>query len=71
MKDINSTKSTSEQANTLELNPMIAAEVEQATLAREHAVFRTPGPDAGATLDCEGEPTVRIKVPKRLRHVPY
>ena len=55
-----------------------------AALAREHAVG-TPGPAAGATLDGDGEPTVRIKVPtgpatpsaeeRALReasgHVPY
>ena len=40
-----------------------AAEVEQAALAREHATFGTPGPTAGATLDGDGEPTVRIRVP--------
>ena len=56
-------KSTSREASTLELNPMTAAEVEQAALAREHAVFATPGPAAGATLDGDGEPTVRIRVP--------
>ena len=44
-------KSSSKEANTLELNPMTAAEVEQAALAREHAAFGTPGPAAGATLD--------------------
>ena len=42
---------------------MTAAEVEQAALAREHAAFETPGPAAGATLDGDGEPTVRIRVP--------
>ena len=42
---------------------MTGAEVEQAALAREHAAFGTPGPAAGATLDGDGEPTVRIKVP--------
>ena len=46
-------KSSSREANALELNPMTAAEVDQAALAREHAAFRTPG----------GEPAVRIKVP--------
>ena len=50
-------KSSSREANTLELNPMTAAEVEQAGLAREHAAFGT------LTLDGDGEPTVRIKVP--------
>ena len=78
-------KSTSKEASTLELNPMIAAEVEQAALAREHAAFGTQGPAAGATLDRDGEPTVRIRVPtgpatpsteeRALReasvHVPY
>ena len=44
-------ESTSREANTLELNPMKAAEVEQAALAREHTAFGTPGPAAGATLD--------------------
>ena len=56
-------KPSSREANALELNPMTAAEVEQAALAREHAAFGTPGPAAGATLDGDGEPTVRIKVP--------
>ena len=32
-------KSTSMEASTLELNPMTAAEIEQAALAREHAAF--------------------------------
>ena len=45
---------------------MAAAEVEQAALAREHAAFGTPGPAAGATLDGDGEPTVRITVPRGL-----
>ena len=35
-------ESTSKEANTLELNPMTAAEIEQAALAREHAAFGTP-----------------------------
>ena len=56
-------KSTSREASTLEPNPMRAAEVEQAALAREHAAFGTQGPAAGATLDGDGEPTVRIRVP--------
>ena len=56
-------KSLSKEASTLELNPMTAAEVEQAALAREHAAFGTPGPAAGATMDGDGEPAVRIKVP--------
>ena len=56
-------KSTSKEASTLELDPMTTVEVEQAALAREHAAFGTPGPAAGATLDGDGEPTVRIKVP--------
>ena len=51
------------EASTLELNPMTAAEVEQAALAREHAAFGTLGPAAGATLDGDGEPAMRIKVP--------
>ena len=42
---------SSREASTLELNPMTAAEVEQAALAREHAAFGIPGPAAGATLD--------------------
>ena len=42
---------------------MTAAEVEQAALAREHAAFGTPGPASGATLDGDGEATVRIRVP--------
>ena len=45
-----------------ELNPMTAAEVEHAVLAREHAAFGTHGLAAGATLDGDGEPTVRIRV---------
>ena len=56
-------KPSSKEANTLELDLMTAAEVEQAALAREHAAFGTPGPAAGATLDGVGEPAVRIKVP--------
>ena len=28
-----------------------------------HAAFGIPGPAAGATLDGDGEPTVRIRVP--------
>ena len=56
-------KSPLREASTLELNPMTAAEVEQAALAREHAAFGTPGPAAGATLDGDKEPAVRIKVP--------
>ena len=55
-------KPSSREACTLELNPT-AAEVEQAALAREHAAFGNPGPAAGATLDGDGEPTVRIRVP--------
>ena len=47
---------SSREASTLELNPMTAAEV-------EHAAFGIPGPAAGATLDGDGEPTVRIRVP--------
>ena len=60
---VRTSKSTSMEASTLELNPMTAAEVEQAALAREHAAFGTAGPAAGATLDGDGEPTVRIRVP--------
>ena len=37
--------------------------IRQAALAREHAAFGPPGPAARATLDGDGEPTVRIKVP--------
>ena len=48
-------KLSSKESSTLELNPTTAAEVEQ-----------TPGPAAGATLDGDGEPTVRIKVPTGL-----
>ena len=54
---------SSREASTLELNPMTAGEVDQAALTREHAVFGIPGPAAGATLDGDGEPTVRIRVP--------
>ena len=56
-------KSTSKEASTLELNPMTAAEVEQAALARKHDAFGTLGPDAGATLNGDGERTVRIRAP--------
>ena len=56
-------KPMSREASTLELDPMTATEVEQAALAREHAAFGVPGPAAGATLDGDGEPTVRIRVP--------
>ena len=55
-------KSSSREANTLELNIMTEAEVEQAALAREHASFGTPAPAARATLDGDGEPVVHIKV---------
>ena len=58
--DTRPSKSTSKEASMLELNPMTAAEVEQAALAREHAAFGTPGPTAGATLGGDGEHTVRI-----------
>ena len=44
---------------------MTAAGVEQGALARERAAFGTLGPAAGATLDGDGEPAVRIKVPTR------
>ena len=54
---------SSREASSLELNPVTAAEVEQAALAREHAAFGTPGPATGATLDGDGEPAVRVKVP--------
>ena len=47
----------------LELNLVTAAEVEQAALAREHVAIVTPCPAAGATLDGDGEPSARIKVP--------
>ena len=56
-------KSSSREANTLELNPMTAEEVEQAAQAREHAAFGTPGPAAEATWDGDGESAVRSKVP--------
>ena len=56
-------KLSSKEASTLELNPITAAEVEQAALAREHAAFGTSGPAAGATLDGDGEPAALIKVP--------
>ena len=56
-------KPSSREASTLELNAMTTAEVEQAALAREHAAFGTPGPAARATLDGDGEPTVRISFP--------
>ena len=42
-------------------------QVEQAALAREHAAFGVPRPAAGATLDGDGEPTLRILVPTALR----
>ena len=56
-------KSTSKEVSTVDLNPMTAAEVEQAAVARERGAFGTLGPDAGATLDGDGEPTVRIRLP--------
>ena len=56
-------KLSPKEASTLELNPTTAAEVEQAALAKEHAAFGTQGPAAGATLDGDGEPTDRIRVP--------
>ena len=56
-------KLSSKETSTLELDPMTAAEVEQAALAREHAALGTRGPAAGATLDGDGEPTVRIRIP--------
>ena len=52
---------TSRDASTLDLNPMTAAEVEQAALVREDAAFGVPGGEA--KLDGDGEPTLRIKVP--------
>ena len=52
-------KSSLREGNTLELNPMTAAEVYQAALAREHAAVGTLVPAAGATLDGDGEPAVR------------
>ena len=52
-----------EESQLVELNPMTAAEVEQAALAREHAAFGTPGPAAGDTLDGDGEPAMRISIP--------
>ena len=55
-------KPPSREASTLEFNPMTAAEVEQAALAREHAACGIPGPAAGATLNGDGEPTVCIRV---------
>ena len=70
-------KLSSTESSTLELNPMTAAEVEQAALAREHAALGTPGHAAGATLDGDGEPTVGVKVPagpathEASGHVPY
>ena len=48
-------KSSSREASTLQLNPMTAAEVEQAALAREHAAFGTPRPAAGAAVDGDGD----------------
>ena len=51
-------KPTSREASTLELNPMTAAEVEQAALAREHAGFGVPGPGGGVKLDGDGDPTL-------------
>ena len=54
-------KLSSKEASTLELDPMTAAEVEQAALAREHAAFA-----AGVTLGGDGQPAVRIKVPTGL-----
>ena len=54
-------KLTPRNTGTLELNA--AVEVERAALAREHAAFGVPGHAADATLDGDGEPTVRIKVP--------
>ena len=59
-------KLSSKEASTLELNPMTAAEVEHAALARDHAAFGAPGPAAGDTLDGDGEPTVRVRVPTGL-----
>ena len=58
-------KPSSREANTLELNPMTAAEVEHAALAREHAALGVQGPAGRATLDGDGDPTVRIEVPTR------
>ena len=57
-------KSSSREANALELNPMTAAEVEQAALEREHAAFGTP---AGATLDGEESPQCVSRFPQALR----
>ena len=57
-------KSSSREANTLELNPITAAEVEQAALAKEHAAFGIPGSAAEATLDGDREPA---RFPQALR----
>ena len=57
-------KPTSREASTPGFNPVIAAEVEQAALAREHAAFGVAGPAAGRWKVTD--PTVRIKVPKGL-----
>ena len=57
-------KPTSREASTPGFNPMTAAEVEQAALAREHAAFGVPGPAAGRWKVTDS--TVRIKVPKGL-----
>ena len=43
---------------------MTAAEVEQAALARKYVAFGNRGPAAGATLDGDGEPTMRFTVPQ-------
>ena len=56
------TKLTARHRGRLELNPMSAAEVVQAALARESATFGTPRPMADAALDGDWEPSVRIKV---------
>ena len=57
------TKLAPKNPGTLKLDPITAAEVEQAAVARGNAAFGVPGLVADAALDFDGEPIVRIKVP--------
>ena len=52
-------------SETLDLNPMTAAEVEQAALTRETAAFGAPGPKAEDTMAGDDDPSVHIKVTTR------
>ena len=58
-------KPTSKDTSTLELNPMTAAEVETAALAREDAAFGVPGPARWTAME---SPQYESKFPRALSH---